>query len=299
MTVGRYLWRGMVLASGALGLAGVLVVAAGARLAAPVQGAVGPPPAGLPVEAVTFRGSGGSRLRGWLLEGAAGRGGVVLMHGIRADRRSMVARARFLAAAGYSVLLFDFQAHGESEGRAITFGHLEAADARAAVAFARARLPGEPLGVIGVSLGGAAFLLGSGRLEVDAAVLEAVYPDIRQAASNRLRLWLGPMGAWLAPLLVGQLEHRLGVDAADLRPVERIGSLDAPVLIIAGTADRRTTPAESEALLRAAPEPKALWLVPGAAHVDLHRYAGAAYETAVADFLHRHLREQGSANKDR
>ena len=38
------------------------------------------------------------------------------------------------------------------------------------------------------------------------------------------------------------------------------------------------------------PEPKQLWLVPGAAHVDLDRFAGAEYERRVLDFLADSLR---------
>jgi hypothetical protein len=38
----------------------------------------------------------------------------------------MVGRPRFLHRAGYSALLYDSRAHGESGGDAITFGHLEA-----------------------------------------------------------------------------------------------------------------------------------------------------------------------------
>ena len=41
----------------------------------------------------------------------------------------------------------------------------------AAVAFVRARLPGERVGAIGVSLGGAAALLGPAPLAVDALVV--------------------------------------------------------------------------------------------------------------------------------
>jgi len=47
----------------------------------------------------------------------------------------------------------------ESPGERITFGHLEALDAEAAVEFARQRAPSERLAVIGISLGGAAALL--------------------------------------------------------------------------------------------------------------------------------------------
>jgi alpha-beta hydrolase superfamily lysophospholipase len=64
-----------------------------------------------------------------------------MAHAVRADRRSMLGRAEFLHRAGYSVLLFDAQAHGESPGDRITFGYLEALDAAAAVSFAVARDP--------------------------------------------------------------------------------------------------------------------------------------------------------------
>ena len=77
-----------------------------------------------------------------------------------------------------SVLLFDFRAHGESTGDRITFGALESVDARAALDFLRTELPAERIGAIGVSLGGAAALLGREPLPVDALVLEAVYPAI-------------------------------------------------------------------------------------------------------------------------
>jgi len=88
-----------------------------------------------------------------------GQGAIVLMHGVWSNRRTMVQRARVLHEHGFAVLLFDFQAEGESPGKHITFGHLEGLDAAAAVAFARQRLPGERVGAIGVSLGGAAALL--------------------------------------------------------------------------------------------------------------------------------------------
>jgi pimeloyl-ACP methyl ester carboxylesterase len=75
-----------------------------------------------------------------------------------------------LHAHGFAVLLFDFQAHGESPGRRITFGHLEAMDAAAALDFLEQRLPRERVGAIGASLGGAAAVLADPPLRVDALV---------------------------------------------------------------------------------------------------------------------------------
>ncbi len=217
----------------------------------------------------------------------------MLLHGVRADRRSMLGRAEFLHANGYSVLLVDLQAHGESQGERITFGFLESQDARSAVDFLKDRLPGEPVGAIGTSLGGAACLLGSGPLQVDALVLEAVYPDVNQAIRNRLRIRFGRAGAWLAPLLTLQIRPRFGLEPNQLRPIDRIPDVVAPILIVAGENDRRTTVTESIALYSAAPEPKDIWVVPGASHVDFHRHATDAYEGRVLEFLGRHMRQTG------
>ena len=66
----------------------------------------------------------------------------------------------------------------------------------------------------------------------------------------------------------------------------------APLLIAAGTADLHTRWPETEQLFAAAREPKALWPVPGAAHVDLHAFDAAAYEARLGPWLHARLRKR-------
>jgi len=70
-----------------------------------------------------------------------------------------------------------------------------------------------------------------------------------------------------------------------------------PVLVIAGSADQRTTLSESRRLFEAAPEPKELWVVQGAAHVDLYRFAGKEYENHVLLFFQRYLPVNGRADR--
>jgi fermentation-respiration switch protein FrsA (DUF1100 family) len=249
-------------------------------------------------ETVVIPSASGTNLRGWFVHGRPGGGAVVLMHGIKANRMSMVRRARLLRDNGFSVLLFDFRAHGESSGSRITLGHLEALDARAAVEFVRQRLPDERVGAIGASLGGAAALLGPGPLPVDALVLEAVYPDIETALANRLRLGLGPgLGRVVVPPLIPVFELfaplAVGVWPSQLRPIDHIGEVTAPVFVIAGASDRRTTLAETRALFARAREPKFLWEVEAADHVDLEAFAPDAYRRHVLPFLDR-LRRPGA-----
>lgn len=282
---------------GSLVLAVAGLYGVGSTLSRPCPAPIGPAPVDLHVEQVTFRSASGSMIHGWLSRSATeGRGAVVLLPGVRANRLAMVDRARVLNAAGYSTLLIDFQGTGESPGDAITFGWRERLDVLAAVQALRQALPDERIGIIGVSLGGAATLLAAPTLEVQGVVLEAVYPSIDVAVQNRLRMRFGSLGVALSPLLLAQLHPRLGVRPSDLKPVDRIALLRCPVLVIGGTADRHTTVADTQRLYAAAREPKDLWLIPNAAHVDYLRAGGDAYRQRVLAFFDHALRSPRPAD---
>jgi uncharacterized protein len=187
------------------------------------------------------------------------------------------------------VVLIDLQSHGETPGPAITFGWRESADVRAALAWLGREAPGRRVGVIGCSLGGAAVLLGPQPVGVDAVVLEAVYPRLRRAIENRVRIRVGGLAPVLTPLLLVQLGLRLGISPSDLEPIRSMDRLGAPVLVVAGSRDQHTTLAETDDLFQAAVEPKRRWVVDGARHQDLFAYDPGGYEAHVVGFLQKHL----------
>ena len=115
----------------------ICVLAAGWLLAHPVQQRIGNAPGDLNAEPVTFRSDSGANVHGWWCPSQNSPGAVLLFPGIRANRLSMVDRARFLHRSAYSVLLIDFQATGETKGDHITFGWKESRDVLAAVNFVR------------------------------------------------------------------------------------------------------------------------------------------------------------------
>lgn len=280
----------LVATAGLVAVAGVSW-AAGSWIAQPQRHSVGPVPDGWNAQSVEI-GSQEGLVRGWYADGKPGSGAVLLLHGVRADRRAMVPRARALHERGYAVLLIDLYAHGESDGDMIGFGPKEAAGIRSALDWMRDRLPSERLGVIGASLGGAGLLLAHQGRPPDAVVLEAVFTSIETAVDNRVRERVGPLAAAVSPLLLGQMPMRLGVAPDQVRPVDHMAQLAAPVLVAGGAEDRYTTQAETEHMFAVAAEPKQLWVVPGAGHVDLYRFAPQAYEAQVFGFLSRYLQKQ-------
>jgi uncharacterized protein len=260
----------------------------GSTLIHPVNHAV-TRPAGFDAQDLSIAGPG-HPIAAWWIDAGPASPAVLLLHGLRDDRTAMVGRARLLQKYGYSVLLIDLQAHGQTPGEAITFGFRESRDVSAALAWLKSS-PGPPrrIGIIGCSLGGAAALLAPQPIGLDALVVEAAYPRVTRAVENRLRVRIGPLAPVFTPLLLWQLPLRLNLATTDLEPIRHIAALAAPVLIVAGSRDEHTTLAKSRELYAAAAQPKALWIVAGAGHQDFLAFDPASYEAQVIPFLESYL----------
>lgn len=217
--------------------------------------------------------------------------GIMLLHGNGASRGQVAANAEWLAGQGYAVLTIDFRGHGESSQRSRSFGWFESRDAAAGFAWLRNNQHGAKIGVVGISLGGAASLLGEkGPLSADAMVLQAVYPDIRHAVRNRMNAMAGSIpGAILEPLLSFQSYPRYGVWPGRISPLEAVKRYHGALLVIGGGADLYTPPEETRALYAAAPGPKSLWLVDGPDHGYVSDLHDEAYRQRLLTFFTGYL----------
>ena len=197
----------------------LLAAAAGQYLVWPARRDIGPPPFDFAAMSVRIPFGVRRQATGWLCRNTGDAGAVLLLHEMRGDRRSMLARMRFLFAQGYTVLAIDLPGHGESDGQCITLGHREALAAAAALDYLANECPGLPLAVIGVSLGGAALLLANTLQQPSVIILESVFPTLAQAAMNRLRRTMGPLATVIAPLMFVQLPFRFGISHRRLQPI--------------------------------------------------------------------------------
>ncbi|WP_439814923.1 alpha/beta hydrolase [Zavarzinia sp. CC-PAN008] len=275
-------------------LAGVLAGAwfGGSMLSA---GATWPvAPAVAPAQDITLALPDGLAIAGtWRPGPAPGAPGVLILHGLGSSRGQMRGTADWLASLGYASLAIDFRGHGGSTLAERSFGWHEAQEAHAAFAWLKQRQDGARIAVIGISMGGAAALLGpDGPLPADGLVLQAVYPTLRQAIWNRVAPRLPVLLAGIAePLLSYQSLLRYGVWPDALSPRDAVRRFPAPVLVIGGADDSFTPPEETRALYDAVPGPRDLWLVPGANHAQASSLATDAYRSRVATFLAQVLRD--------
>ncbi len=247
-----------------------------------------------PGRVVRLQAADGVRIEGSYWPGAnPGAPAVLLLHGINNNRNIFREQVPWLNELGYAVLAIDFRGHGASGAVERTFGWRESMDARAAFDFLERETPGRKIGVIGVSLGGAAALLGeNGPLPADALVLHAVYPDLRTAIVNRLeRSGSSILAALSEPLLSYQAYARYRVAPERIAPREGLKKYRGAVLVIGGTEDRETRVVDTRSLYAAAHPPKALWLVEGANHVQTSKLWTDGYRARVRCFFHLALGE--------
>lgn len=111
---------------------------------------------GLNPEEVSLQSHDNLKLCGYFYETPNARGTVLFMHGYHGDPLNDFGPVlKHFIDIGFSVLLVFQRAHGKSQGKYITFGVKESNDCLLWAKYLAERFPGHPIGLHGVSMGGA------------------------------------------------------------------------------------------------------------------------------------------------
>ncbi len=247
---------------------------------------------GLAFEEAEFRSGDGLTLRGCYIPAEKSAKTIIVCSGANGSMDADVHVAPWLHEAGFNILLFNWRAHGQSEGKVVTLGYNERYDLIAAVEFARLK-GAQQIGVLGFSMGGAV-----------AITTAAVYEDIYAIAAD------SPFVYVLSAVAGGLIERgvqenlsyllaRLFLAAACLRtqlnlfatdPVRWINRIaPRPVLLLFGGQDVIVSRSEREVLTAQAGEPTEVWLVPEAAHRNIHIRQPEEYRRRILEFFTTHL----------
>jgi fermentation-respiration switch protein FrsA (DUF1100 family) len=239
-------------------------------------------------EPVRFPNRYGHLLAGTFVPPQPGRPVAIVCHGFGSNRRETQQCLPWLLARGYGGLVFDFQAHGESEGRFTTGGLREVDDALAAVRLVQERLGDDvPLVLMGFSMGASVAIMAAARCPaVKAVVADSPFASLDRAVSRCFR-FLCRLPPWLFERPVFWFAERLsGGRIRDVAPVAVVGAIaPRPLLLIHGSDDPIVDPAEARRLYHAAGEPKVLWEVPGCGHLQGRLRYPDEYVRRIGEFL--------------
>lgn len=230
-----------------------------------------PTAVGLPTaRAVTFQTADGLALRAWFVPAAGPKPVTVLFFSGNAGNRAMRAPfAAALAARGIATMLVDYRGYGGNPGRPSESGL--AVDARAARAYLAQRPDVDPTSIVyfGESLGTGVAVRLATEQPPRALVLRSPYTSLVDVGRRHYPFL--PVNLLLSDRFAS---------------IDRIGSLDCPVLVIAGTNDSIVPADQSERLFEAAGSSrKKLLMIDGADHNDYEMLAGPELIDTTVDFI--------------
>jgi hypothetical protein len=244
---------------------------------------------GTAYEDVSFTTSDGLRLAGWYVPSKNG-AALIAFPGRSGPQK----HARMLARHGYGVLLFDRRGEGASEGDGNLFGWGGEKDIAAAVEFLRSRPDVEPgrIGGIGFSVGGELMLQAAAQSDGLAAVVSdgagtrSLAEDLDDIPSP---------GKWIGFPFLAVKTGAVALFSNTAPPPEltelvpRIAP--TPLLLIwapnSGGEDMNPT------YYRLAGQPKAIWAIPEAGHIQGIAARPKEYERRVVDFFDHALLSKG------
>lgn len=248
----------------------------------------------LAFEDVEFQSGDGTTLRGWFIpaRSTTATSTVVICPGANGSMDADTAFLPWFHNFDLNVLIFNWRAHGRSDGHIVTLGYDERYDLIAAVEYAKAR-GAHKIGVLGLSLGGAVALSTAAICpDIDAVATDSAFVHIVTAVAAGLSERGLPDGVSypIARLLIITAGLRLGKDLFQADPVRWIDRIaPRPLLLIYGERDPFAPRAEVELLYRRAGEPKEIWRVPQAAHREIQTLEPDAYRERLTRFFKDHL----------
>lgn len=213
---------------------------------------------------------------------------LLLLHGIHLSKPYLIPFAKAFQEKGINVFLPDFRAHGESDGRWITYGKNEIQDIIQMVEWLEKNKPFQKLSMFGISYGS---IVGS---QAGAKIKDKFNHFIFQSPYTNLDLiirWTVAkrLGNWSKILIPG---IRLWVKLLAgfwLNQIDVIGAcknLNQPVLFIAAEKDEICPAYETVKCYEVSSKFSELWVIKDAKHNNIHKVVGEEiYFQRIYEFI--------------
>lgn len=212
-----------------------------------------------------FQAADGTSLNAWFLpaKGKA-KATVLFLHGNAENISTHFRNVAWMPAEGFNVLALDYRGYGASEGTPSLAGVQLDIDAAMRSLLARGDVDPDRIVILGQSIGAALAIHyaahGAYRARVRAVVADSPFSDYHQITREKLAgFFLTWPFQWL-PWLTINNDYSPAASVAALSPV--------PLLLIHGDRDEVIPAHHSRKLYEQAGEPRELWIVPGAGHIQ-------------------------------
>lgn len=231
-------------------------------------------------------------LRGFLFEpvDVKPKATLILVHGIGGAKEHFFSLASNLTKDGYSALVIDNRAHGDSDGEYVTYGYKEKEDISLLVDFLKERAPSLKVGIWGSSMGGAIAIQAMENDErIDFGIVESTFINLEQIVYDYQKRYTAGIGLrFLTDYVLECAGVIAAFDPKMVSPENAVKSIEQPMFLAHGDKDARIKHEYGKQLFEnLAAKDKTFELVKGAGHLNLGEIGGEEYYIKVVDFIKR------------
>ncbi len=232
---------------------------------------------------INFMSSDGVKLHGWFFKTQKKSLGTILfMHGNAENISTHVNGVLWLVNEGYDLFAFDYRGYGRSQGKTTIDGvHL---DSMAALELLLS-LPDankNRVFIFGQSIGGAIAVYTMADFPhkdlIKGLIIDSAFSDYRRIAREKLGQFIV---TWPLQYPLSFLFNNRYSPEKQIKKISPV-----PLLIIQGDQDRIVPAHHNEILYKDAGEPKELWIVKGAGHIE--SFASEEIRKRFTEYLKNH-----------
>lgn len=215
---------------------------------------------------------------------------VICFHGYTSQGMSdYVGLSDYYRRQGFSMLLVDERAHGDSEGEYIGFGCLDRMDALGWIDWVLHRC-GEETQILlhGTSMGGATVLMTSGLelpSQVKGIVSDCGFTSAKEVFTHVLHSMYHLPAFPMIQIASLVNKKKAGYGLNECNAAKEVQKAEVPIFLIHGDADTFVPCDMCEKIYENCASEKKMLIVKGAAHAESYYKDMEAYEDALSDFI--------------
>lgn len=219
---------------------------------------------------------------------------VICFHGYTSQGLSdYIGLSDYYMRHGYSMLLIDERAHGQSEGTYIGFGCLDRKDALKWIDWV-IKTCGEDSKILlhGTSMGAATVLMTSGLnlpRQVRGIISDCGFTSAKAVFTHVLRSMYHLPAFPMIQIADTINRHKAGYGLDECNAAREVRRATIPILFIHGSADTFVPCQMCETIYKNCAAPKQKLIVEGAAHAESYYKDTKAYEKALDEFIGKYF----------
>ena len=215
---------------------------------------------------------------------------VLCFHGYTSKGMSdYIGLSGYYMKRGYSMLLVDERAHGESEGKYIGFGCLDRRDALKWIDWVIQNC-GEDVQILlhGTSMGGATVLMTSGLElpeQVKGIISDCAFTSPKEVFTHVLHSMMHMPAFPMIQIADWMNRKNAGYGLDECNAAREVQKAKVPILFIHGSGDTFVPCSMCETIYENCAAPKRKLIIEGAAHAESYYKDTEAYENALNEFI--------------